>query len=156
MNRFYALILPVVMGVGLVSCDDDDSLPPVDVNVEISGATRFQNQLYVVSGDTIRVDAVNLVDNTTKGAVIGVVNYYFDYYFLGATAVQPYAIDIPTDGLAIGTHLLQANMSIYAVDYSPCVASFASKVVVVASADDLPQNEGVDAKPIIDATIRYE
>ncbi|WP_302986877.1 hypothetical protein [uncultured Muribaculum sp.] len=46
---FYLLFaLPLL----LISCDDDNKLPDIQMNVEISGATKSDGVLYIVQGET--------------------------------------------------------------------------------------------------------
>lgn len=153
MKKLYYLLmaLPLLM---LSACDDENDLPDVDVLVNIEGATRVNDILYVVQGDVLDISSITIEDHTKKGAVIGSATYYWDYYNLGGTIVQPYGMEIPTSGLPLGNHLLQIEMSIYAVDYPPCIGFVSYKVVIVKSSDDIPTKGDTEQNPIVKANIK--
>lgn len=156
MKKLYQMLLLALPLVFFAACDDDDKLPDVSINVNIEGATRVDDVLYVVKGETITVESVTLTDNTEKGAVIGGVDYYWDYRPVGATIVQPYTIELNTDGVPVGNHLLQINMSIYAVDYSTCWGRVYYKVKIVESSDDIPTTGDVEQNPTVPAHVTSE
>lgn len=140
------LALPLI---GVTSCDDDDDLPNVSLSATFEGVTRVDDVLYVVSGDTIDVASVNLVDKTKKGAVIGSASYFWDYYRLGGTIVAPYGMDIDTQGVPTGNHFLQITVSIYAVDYAPCIGYMGYKVKIVDKESDIPTDGDIEKSPTI-------
>lgn len=146
------LALPI-MAFALQSCDDDNDFPPVDITVNIEGATQVDNTLYVVQGEPFNISSITLTDNTTKGAVIGSATYFWDYANIGGTIVKPYGISFDTSVMPLGEHLLQINISVYAVDYSPCMGLISNKVVVVASTDDIPSSGNSVANPSIGARL---
>lgn len=129
------MILPMLM---ITSCDDDKNLPPVHVTINVSGVTEVGNALYVVQEDGFQVDAVNLVNNGDKNAVIGATSYFWDGQHIGTTAQAPFAFEFKLDQTQIGAHLFQVECSILAVDYAPAVAQLSYKIYVVESADDIP------------------
>lgn len=121
-----------------VACDDDNDLPNVEVYATFEGGTQVGDSYYVVQGDELQVTGVTLVNHDTKEAAIGGVRYFWDYMPIGTTITQPYAINIATAELPVGSHLLQAEMPIYAVGYSICTGFMAKKIVIVASTEDIP------------------
>lgn len=149
MKKLYYLLLLALPLIGITACDDDDDLPDVSLTATIDGATRVDRTLYVVSGDTLAIESINLIDNTKKGAVIGSASYFWDYYRLGGTIVAPYGMDIDTEGVPTGNHLLQINVSIYAVDYSPCIGYMEYPVKIVASENDIPTDGDIEQSPTI-------
>lgn len=153
MKKLLYLLLALPMMGLITSCDDNDDLPPVDITVDIDGATRVGNVLYVVQGDTINVESISMVDNTAKGAVIGSAVYYWDYYRVGGTIEKPYGMSFSTNGVADGMHLLQMRISIYAVDYSPCIGYVSYNVAVVPSIDDIPTNGDIETNPTLKAAV---
>lgn len=84
-----------------------------------------------------------------KGAVIGSASYFWDYYRIGGTIVAPYGMDIDTDGVPLGNHLLQVKVSIYAVDYSPCIGYMEYPVKIVASESDIPADGDIEQSPTL-------
>lgn len=156
MKKLLYLLMLALPVIGMTSCDDDDDLPNVSLTATIDGVTRVDNTLYVVSGDTIEVESINLIDNTKKGAVIGSASYFWDYYRLGGTIVAPYGMDIDTDGIPLGNHLLQIKVSIYAVDYSPCIGYMEYPVKIVASESDIPTEGEIEPSPTLALVIKAD
>lgn len=156
MKKLFYLLLLALPVIGMNSCDDDDDVPNVSLSATIDGATRVDNTLYVVSGDTINIESINLIDNTKKGAVIGSASYFWDYYRLGGTIVAPYGMDIDTKGVPDGNHLLQIRVSIYAVDYSPCVGYMEYPVKIVASENDIPTEGDIEPSPTVALVIKAD
>ncbi|MDE6345414.1 MAG: hypothetical protein K2L55_01930 [Muribaculaceae bacterium] len=154
MKKLFYLLMLALPVVGMSSCDDDDDVPDVSLSATIDGATRVDNTLYVVSGDTLDIESINLVDNTKKGAVIGSASYFWDYYRIGGTIVAPYGMDIDTDGVPLGNHLLQVKVSIYAVDYSPCIWYMEYPVKIVASENDIPADGDIEQSPTLALMIK--
>ncbi len=151
-KMFYLLlVLPLL---GLTACSDDDDIPNVDVTVSIEGATRVGDVLYVVEGETLSVTSINLVDNTAKGAVIGSASYFWDYYRFYATINRPYGMSLSTVDMPLGNHLLEAIITIYAVDYAPCQGYINYKVRIVPSADDIPTDSVAEENPTVKAMVR--
>ncbi|RXE71921.1 hypothetical protein ED352_03010 [Muribaculaceae bacterium Isolate-002 (NCI)] len=148
----YLLILALPLVV-MNSCDDDDDVPNVSLSATIDGATRVDNTLYVVSGETLDIESINIIDNTKKGAVIGSASYFWDYYRLGGTIVAPYGMEIDTDDIPLGNHLLQIKVSIYAVDYSPCIGYMEYPVKIVASEDDIPTDGEIEPSPTLNLVV---
>lgn len=154
MKKLYYLLLLALPLLGFNACDDDDDLPNVSLSASIEGATRVDNTLYVLAGDTLDIESINLVDNTKKGAVIGSATYFWDYYRLGGTIVAPYGMDIATEGVPVGNHLLQINVSIYAVDYTPCVGYMSYQVKIVDSPNDIPTEGTIEKSPVIPLVLK--
>ena len=112
----YLLILALPLVV-MNSCDDDDDVPNVSLSATIDGATRVDNTLYVVSGETLDIESINIIDNTKKGAVIGSASYFWDYYRLGGTIVAPYGMENYTQDITFCKNILQIKIIKYSVDY---------------------------------------
>lgn len=146
------LALPLV---AFSACDDDDNdIPDVSLTASIEGATRVDGVLYVVQGDNLDIESINLIDNTKKGAVIGSATYFWDYYRLGSTIVAPYGMEIDTEGAPAGNHQLQINVSIYAVDYSPCIGYLTYPVKIVETEEDIPTDGTVEQSPTLTLVIK--
>lgn len=154
MKKLYYLLLLALPLIGFSACDDDDDVPDVSLSATFEGVTRVDDVLYVVSGDTIDVASINLVDRTKKGAVIGSASYFWDYYRLGGTIVAPYGMDIDTQGVPVGNHFLQINVSIYAVDYSPCIGYLGYKVTIVDKESDIPTEGDIEQSPTLQLSLK--
>lgn len=154
MKKFYLLMLLALPLLAFSACDDDDKLPDVSLSAQIDGATRVNDVLYVVQGDTLDIVSINMEDNTKKGAVIGGVEYFWDYYRIGGNIVSPYGMSIVTEGVPAGNHFLQILASVYAVDYAPCEAFMGFKVKLVPSASDIPTDGTVEPSPTLHLGVR--
>lgn len=140
MKKIFYLLAAVIPALAFTACDDKDDLPDVDFNVTISGAEFHDNDIYVVQGDTLSFDGVEVVNNEHgKGVTIPYVNYYFGYQFVGQNAIAPYGFDIVIpEELPIGKYPVELTAPVYAVDKAPGYAVITYNVNVVASAEDLP------------------
>ena len=140
MKKIFYLFAALIPALAFTSCDDKNDLPDVDFNVTVSGASFVNNDIYVVQGDTLRVDGVSVINNEhNKGVMIPYVNYYFDGFFVGQNPIEPYGFDIVvTDAVPVGKHSLELTAPVYAVDKEPGYAVLSYTVNVVASSDDIP------------------
>ncbi|MDE5556059.1 MAG: hypothetical protein K2J10_12880 [Muribaculaceae bacterium] len=138
---FLLLALPVMM---FASCDDDNSLPSVDVSIQLDGGVSVNDIIYVVQGDTLSVESINVVNKEHgKNAIITSATYSWDYAFVGVSVTPPYGAEFITENMPIGQHLLQIECPVYAVDKSPAMMYMAYKVKIVESADDIPSGDQV-------------
>lgn len=137
MKKFFYLLL--ALPLFMVSCSDDDNMPDVNITAAFEGGTQVDGSYYVVKGDTLKVEGMTLVNHGTEEATIGGVRYALDYMPIGSSIIPPYGINIVTDNLPVGNHLLQAEMPIYAVGYSICTGYVAKKITIVAEAADIPE-----------------
>lgn len=138
MKRFIYFLLLLPLAMVIASCDDDNKIPDVGVQAEVSNAVVTDEAIYVVRGDTLKIDAINIVNRTGKDAALGVVSYYLDYIPVGQAIVAPYAFELQTENKVVGEYLLTAEAPIYVVDYPICIGAFSFKLKIVESADDLP------------------
>lgn len=139
MKKLYYFLLVAMPMLFMVSCDDDNSLPDVDVSVKISGAVNVEGILYAVQGDTIKIESINVVNREEgKSAIITSASYYWDYRYEGVSVIPPYGAKFNTENVAVGPHLLQVESPLFAVDKSAAILFFAYKVIVVENADDIP------------------
>ncbi|MDE6368684.1 MAG: hypothetical protein K2K94_05550 [Muribaculaceae bacterium] len=138
---FLLLALPVMM---FASCDDENSLPSVDVTIQNDGGVSVNDEIYVVQGDTLSVESINVVNKEHgKNAIITSATYSWDYAFVGVSVTPPYGAQFITENMPIGEHLLQIECPVYAVDKSPAMMYMAYKVKVVESVDDIPSGNQV-------------
>ena len=137
MKKLFYLLLALPL-LSLVSCSDDDDMPNVEVVATFEGGTQVGDVYYVVQGDEFQVTGVNLINHGDKEATLGGVRYFWDYMPIGTTITAPYALNISTAELPVGSHLLTAEMPIYAVGYSMCTGYMGKKVQIVAEPEDIP------------------
>lgn len=135
----FLAILPL-LAFGFTSCNDDNDLPNVDITLNISGAESVDGTIYLVQGDTLYIDAIDVTNNEPgKAAFISSATYYWDYVNLGTAVVPPYSFAIATnENTPVGRHLLQVEAPVAAVDKELGIAVLTYVVEVVESADDIP------------------
>ena len=141
---FYMLLLAVLPLCGLAGCsDDDDDLPDVTFSLEISNGVSVDGTIYIVRGETFKIDAVNVKNlQSDKAAIISAATYYWDKYRLGTSVVAPYGFEFVTsEDTPLGRHEIAIECPVYAVDKSPAVANLFYRVEVVESADDIPDGD---------------
>lgn len=123
----------------VTSCDDDDNLPDVDVSINISNGVRVDGSIYVVAGDTLSIDAINVTNkDKDKSAIITEAAYSWDYGPVFYSVTPPYGARFATNENMVGAHLLQIQCPIYAVDKSPAMMYMSYKIAVVKDAQDIP------------------
>ena len=137
MKKFFYLLLALPLGL-LMSCNDDNDVPDVNLDIELSGCVTQNDTIYVAQGDTLTIESITLINNTDKKGTLGVNNYYFDRMFVGATMLQPYTFSIDSGSLPVGKHLLGIETSIAVVDYPLCYGIAEYIVKVVPTKEDLP------------------
>lgn len=138
MKKLLYLLLLLPLALVTASCDDDDNkVPDVSINTSIEGGVLHDGVIYVVQGTPLVLE-VSLDNHTDKEGQLGVITFYWDHYLAGQAVTVPYTFEIATATQPVGTHLLQAEMPVYVVDYPICVGYFDYQVKIVASEDDLP------------------
>lgn len=151
MRKLLFILMSVcLLPIGLSSCSDDDDLPDVSIDVKLSGAVCHNDTIYVAIGDTINITSIT-VTNREKGkkAVLGGATYFWDYYRIGATNLEPYSYSIYiSPQTVLGNHSLEIVCPVYAEDKSTAEAYIFYNVLVVESEDDLPDS-GVTEVSII-------
>ncbi len=138
MKKFLYLLFLLPLGLSSVSCDDDDKVPDVGIQATIAGGVVDNNTIYVVQGEDLIIEKMDIVNHTGKDAAIGVVNYYIDGVNAGQSLIAPYRFEFFTDNLPVGEHVLTAEMPVYVVDYPICFGAFSFRLQVVEDAADLP------------------
>ncbi len=145
---YYLLLLLPVMAVASSCDDDDDKVPDVGIKATISGGVFNDDEIYVVQGEELKIDALTLDNHTNKDGVMGAVSYYWDHYLIGTNITQPFSLTVNTSEQTVGRHLLQAQMPIYVVDYPICWGYIQYYVNIVESADELPGDGAVTSKVV--------
>ena len=139
---FYLALMALPLAFLANSCHDDgDDLPDVTFQMTIENATNVDGVIYVVQGEELKISSIDVQNrDTSKKALITAANYYWDGFFLGYNLVSPFAFDIEiTDRTPVGRHELEIESSVVAVDKSPAVALCVYPVMVVASAEEIPE-----------------
>lgn len=133
------LALPLLM----VSCDDDDNLPKVKLNIEVSGGVSSDGYIYVLQGDALSFNSITVdSEESTSGVQISGADYYLDYRPVWSTLVPPYAFTLQTGTLPTGNHIVEIQCPVLAVGYSPAIAYVTYRLKIVDSLDDIPDNAG--------------
>lgn len=142
MKKILTLMLLALPLFAMVSCSDDNDLPDVDFRITFDNATRTDDgSVYVVQGETFTVSSIEVINNENKNAIITNANYYWDYFYLGSSVQPPFAFEISLEeSTPLGNHVLQIECPVYAEDKEPATALVQCNIVVVASADDIPEN----------------
>ncbi len=130
---FALLLMPVFFS----SCDDDDT-PQVNMSVTFSGCTQVGNELYVVKGDTLYVEEIQIVSLNDKEATVGPTTYFWNRRFVETIYFAPYNYSFDTSMMAVGKHLLQIQSTVLQVDASPATAFFSYPIRIVERAEDIP------------------
>lgn len=139
MKKFFYLLF--ALPLFFAACDDDDNLPQVDITVDFENATKVDDAMYVVKGDTLVVDAINVTNRESgKKAIATGAIYYLDGLRIGASVISPFYFRIPTDNLPAQEYTLNIETEIFAVDKAPAYAVLGYNFKVVDSADDIPGN----------------
>lgn len=140
------LLLALPLTFALSSCSDEDDMPNVDMSLNISGGTMVDNTIYLVQGDTLVINGINVTNNEAgKAAAVTAATYFWDYTRLGTAMLPPYGFKIITTkavdnlpGTPLGRHLLEIECPLIAVDKEVATAIMAYTVQVVENADDIP------------------
>ncbi len=139
MKKLYYFLLLALPMFFVTSCDDDNDLPNVDISLAISGGVEVDNAVYVVACDTLSIDAIEVTNlEKDKSAIITEAAYSWDYGPVFYSVNPPYGASFLTSEALVGTHFIQIQCPLYAVDKSPAMIHMSCKVVVVSSADDIP------------------
>lgn len=146
MKKLFALLLILLpLTATFVSCSDDDDLPDVSLSLTISNAEALGDTIYVVQGDTLKVDAINITNNEQgKTALIT----HATYNFLGFAYERPFApfawkyatsADVDNvDYIPVGKYPLNIVVNIAAEGKSLAFAVMPYIVQIVATPDDIP------------------
>lgn len=148
----YLAMLLLPLGFMAASCSDDNDLPDVDVTVCYDNVVMDNNILYVVQGDTLKVEGIDCKGNDGKQALVSNVTYYLNGFPQIHPYFAPYGVGLDTGVLETGRYVLTMGMNILQVDKTMSSGMIDQSFIVVKSADDLPNGaEPGEAK----TTIRF-
>ena len=143
MKKIYSFALALLaLPFILSSCSNDNELPNVAFNMAVSGGVMDNNTIYIVRGDTLNIESLNVTNlDSDKAAAVTDAQYYWDYNFIGANPFAPYNFSIDVgDSTAVGDHMLTVRAGVIAVDKTPAFAIVDYPVVVVADSTQMPAN----------------
>ncbi len=149
MKKLLYLLLLLPLGF-MASCSDDDDLPSVNVAVTIDNVVNANDQLYIVSGEPLKVQSITVEGLGGNAAAISGVNYILDHVDMGYTIVVPFGGEINPVYLPVGKHLFTLAFDVLQVDKSIAYAQLSNIVTVVPTAEDLP--DGATPGPV---TLKY-
>ena len=144
MKKFFYLLLALPLFASLAACDDDGkNIPDVNISLEYSGATLNDGALYVVKGETLAIEGINVTPAPGTGkATLGQTTYLWDGVPFYTTAISPFGVNIETEDMSEGPHTLTVNAQIFQIDKSTGWGVFQYKVVIVPDTDNQPDDEG--------------
>lgn len=132
---YLLFLLPLCM---LASCHDDDDLPNVDVTVTVSNVAVVDgDDIYVVQGDTLRVDGVSVKGNGSRATIYS-VTYALDGISFIVSPISPFGLSLPSYNLKIGEFDLDLVFDLLQEDKTPATAAIDYDVHVVADKNALP------------------
>ena len=142
LSYMFIATMAVIMGT-MASCSKDDDLPKVKITLEVNDETAsvVNDTIYVVQGETIKIDAVKVTSlEEGKSAAINQVGYYWDGVFLFPSPVAPFPAEIPVlEKAEVGMHGLGLRCQVLLVDYPICFAYLQYPVKVLPKGDPLPK-----------------
>lgn len=145
----YLLLLPLMAFVASCS-DDDDNLPQVDFSITMSNVVESNGAFYAVKGDVVSVDQVSVKSLTDKNAAVTGVRYFLDGIPVFGSVENPFSGQIPTEALSVGTYTLNVTCTVLQVDKTIANAVLNYPLIIVASADDLPDGTTVGTYTLSD------
>lgn len=146
------MLLLAPLAFALSSCSDDDDLPQVNISVDIQDVSVYDDVLYVVQGEPLKVNSITVKSLTDKAATVTNIGYYWDGFLTAVSNVPPFSCDFNTAGLEVGNHLFQIKMTVLQVDKSIAVSWVTYKVKVVADKNDIPSDADVPGEVTLTAT----
>ena len=147
MKHLFYLLLCVLPLLGFTACDDDDdkALPPLDVNLAISGGEFYNGQIYAVRGTTLTIDTLSVTpEGTNKTLATTVVRYYMGPEFVAISDEPPFSVEIPIMEYYPTTVTLGIHMPFLMEGYPIYHGYIAYKVNIVDSEEDLPGGDKSD------------
>lgn len=162
------------------SCNNDDDLPEVDLTLTLSGVTKVNDTFYAVQGDKVSdgtevatsedetgsdtgettvsddmivFDSFTATSLTGKNASVANVVYYLNTIPVAPAFDEPY-FRISTSNLEAGTYTINVTANVLQVDKSIANAAVNFPLVVVSSAEQLP--DGAPAIGTQSITVRMQ
>lgn len=143
-----SLIAVPMMLLGFTSCsDDDENLPEVTMNVQISGGVQNpdDNKIYVTEGTPLVFESIEAIPTNHKKTTLGLTTYFLQGVPVAQTITVPFGATIETEGLQPGEYTLQIKTEVYQVDKA--AAFMLLTYTMVVEADDTPDSGDEEATP---------
>lgn len=150
MKKLFYLLLALPLAFIAVSCDDDDKIPDVSLDVQFDGATLSGDTLYVVQDSGFVITNVILDNHTGKEGTLGSTSLYLDRIYQGSSNVYPFQVAINTSDTSLGNHVLGISSQVFVVDYPVSIAATEFIVKIVPDVESLPA--GPDTPTLSGAT----
>lgn len=144
MKKYSSILLSalaVASAAAFTSCDDDNDLPDVSMSITIDGGVfDTDGDIYVVQGDQLNVQSVNIINNIQgQAAAITYANYYWNYRLVAASTLPPFGCEALTDAdTPVGKYELEISTNVLAVDKELATAVLDYDVIVVPDASMIP------------------
>lgn len=135
---YFLLVVPMLAFMSQ-SCDDNDT-PDVNFHMAFVDATVYDGDIYVVQGDTLKVDSawVTAVSTSHKAELLPPVNYEIAGVGRFVTNFAPYRFAIATDSLEVGTYQFAIMGRVAEVNCALGIGVAQSTLNVVANRSDIP------------------
>lgn len=139
----YLFLLAIIPVLGFSSCSDEDNIPDVHFELDITGGVSVDGIIYVVQGDAFTINGIEVTNLENKDeAFITSATYYWDTDRVGIATIPPYGMTIETtENTRLGRHNLAIECPLYIVDHSPAMANLFYLVEVVAAPEDIPSGD---------------
>lgn len=153
MKHLFYLLLCALPLLGFTACDDDDdkALPPLDVNLAISGGEFYNGKIYAVRGTDLVIDTLSIVpQGTDKALGTTVVRYNMGPQFVGMSDEPPFSVTIPIMDYYPQQVVLGIHLPLLMEGYPIYHGYIGYEVNIVDSVGALPGgNQNAKAKPTL-------
>lgn len=138
-KNIFKLLALLTIPTLFISCSDKNDIPDVDITITINNVVDYQGKLYIIQGDTLDINSIDIKGNEGKNAIITEATYAWDYHPLGTNIVPPYGLRILTNNAATGAHLITISFTIVQKNKPVSYAGLNYDVIIVPDAASLPE-----------------
>ncbi len=154
MKKLLYLLLLIPFGF-LASCQSDDDLPQVTLDVTFDNVAYQNGVLYVIQGEEWGVEGISVKSLNGENTTLANVGYNLDNISVGFSNVAPYSISFDSSVMPLGTHLLDIGFNVLQVSKPISNGVLSYYVKVVESADEIPNGQ-LPATQVLTTTINPE
>ena len=151
MKKLLYLLLLIPFGF-LASCQSDEDLPQVTIDVTFDNVAYENGVLYVVQGEEWGVQSISVKSLNGENTTLANVGYSLDNTTIDFSNVAPYSISFDSALMPIGTHLLDIGFNVLQVNKPISNGVISYYVKVVESADQIP-NGVLPGEQVLSSTI---